>query len=80
MAKPNWFAQVSAFCKQSRIEIVGWGEETLVVRAIGADQAKKVADELRSFGFEAIEDNNDADAGMLLLSRDRAATLAKMKK
>jgi hypothetical protein len=78
--QPDWLAQVRAFCKQSTIEIMGWGEETLVVKAVGTDQAKKVADELRSFGFEAIEDENDAEAGMLLLSRDRAATLTKMKK
>jgi phosphosulfolactate synthase (CoM biosynthesis protein A) len=78
--QPDWLAQVRAFCKQSSIEIMGWGEETLVVKAVGTDQATKVANELRSFGFEAIEDENDAEAGMLLLSRDRAATLAKMKK
>ena len=73
-------AEVRSFCKQSKIEIMGWGDETLIVKAVGTDQAKKIADELRSFGFEAIEDENDADAGMLLLSRDRAATLAKMQK
>jgi phosphosulfolactate synthase (CoM biosynthesis protein A) len=78
--QPDWLAPVRAFCKQSNIEIMGWGEVTLVVKAAGTDQVKKVADELRSFGFEAIEDENDAEAGMLLLSRDRAATLAKMKK
>jgi hypothetical protein len=81
MAKPPyWMAEVRSFCKQSKIEIMGWGDETLIVKAVGTDQAKKIADELRSFGFEAIEDENDADAGMLLLSRDRAATLAKMQK
>lgn len=81
MAKqPYWMAEVRSFCKQSKIEIMGWGDETIIVKAIGVDQAKKVADELRNFGFEAIEDENDAEAGMLLLSRDRAGTLAKMKK
>jgi hypothetical protein len=77
---PDWLGQVRAFCKQSKIEIMGWGDETLVVKAVGADRAKKVTDELRSFGFEVIEDEDDVEAGMLLLSRDRAATLAKMKK
>jgi len=78
--QPDSLAPVRAFCKQSKTEIMGWGEETLVVKAVGTDQVKKVANELRSFGFEAIEDENDAEAGMLLLSRDRAATMAKMKK
>ena len=73
-------AEVRSFCKQSKIEIMGWGDETLVVKALEADQAKKIAGQLRNFGFEAIEDENDAEAGMLLLSRDRAGTLAKMKK
>jgi len=30
--------------------------------------------------FEAIEDEKDAQADMLLLSRDRAGTMARMKK
>jgi hypothetical protein len=81
MAKePDWMGQVRAFCKQSDIEILGWGDVTVVVKAVDADHATKVSELLRSFGFEAIEDENDAEAGMLLLSRDRAGTLAKMKK
>jgi phosphosulfolactate synthase (CoM biosynthesis protein A) len=80
MAKPEWLARVRAFCKESRIEVMAWGDETLIVKAIGVDQVKKIAAELRSFGFEAIEDENDAETGMLLLSRDRAATMAKRKK
>jgi hypothetical protein len=39
-----------------------------------------VASQLRSFGFEAIEDEADAEAGILLLSRNRAATIAKQHK
>jgi hypothetical protein len=81
MAKqPYWMAEVRSFCKQSKIEIMGWGDETIIVKAIDAEQAKKISEQLRNFGFEAIEDENDAEAGMLLLSRDRAGTLAKMKK
>jgi hypothetical protein len=81
MAKQSyWMAEVRSFCKQSKIEIMGWGDETIIVKAIDAEQAKKISEQLRNFGFEAIEDENDAEAGMLLLSRDRAGTLAKMKK
>jgi hypothetical protein len=81
MAKqPDWLAQVRAFCKDSGIEIMGWGADTLVVKAAGADHVKKVAAELRSFGFEVIEDEKDAQADMLMLSRDRSATMAKLKK
>ena len=81
MAKqPYWMAEVRAFCKQSKIEIMAWGDETLIVQALDSDQSEKITGELRSFGFEAIKDDGDAEVGMLLLSRDRAGTLAKMKK
>ena len=78
--EPEWLAQVRSFCKTSNIKIMAWGAETVVVEARDDAQAKKAATELRSFGFEPIEDESDAEAGMLLLSRDRAGTLAKMKK
>ncbi len=56
---------------------MGWGTDTLVVKAESPERAGEVASQLRSFGFEAIEDEADAEAGMLLLSRNRAATIAK---
>ena len=59
---------------------MGWGTETLVVKAESPERAREVAAQLRSFGFEAIEDEADAEAGMLLLSRNRAATIAKQHK
>ena len=55
---------------------MGWGADTLVVKAESPEGAREVASQLRSFGFEAIEDEADAEAGMLLLSRNRAATIA----
>jgi hypothetical protein len=59
---------------------MGWGPDTIVVKAESRGRAGEVASQLRSFGFEAIEDEADAEAGMLLLSRSRAATLAKQHK
>jgi hypothetical protein len=80
MGKPDWFSGVHEFCRTARIEIMGWGTDTLVVKAESPERAGEVASQLRSFGFEAIEDEADAEAGMLLLSRNRAATIAKRHK
>jgi hypothetical protein len=80
MSKPDWFPGVHEFCRTARIEIMGWGADTLVVKAVSPEGAREVASQLRSFGFEAIEDEADAEAGMLLLSRNRAATIAKQHK
>jgi hypothetical protein len=77
MTKPDWFPEVHEFCRTARIEIMGWGTDTLVVKAESPERAGEVASQLRSFGFEAIEDEADAEAGMLLLSRNRTATIAK---
>jgi hypothetical protein len=80
MNKPDWFPGIHEFCRTARIEIMGWGTDTLVVKAESPARAGEVASQLRSFGFEAIEDDADAEAGMLLLSRNRAATIAGQQK
>ena len=77
MSKPDWFRGIHEFCRTARIGIMGWGPDTLIVKAESPERAEEVASQLRSFGFEAIEDEADAEAGMLLLSRNRAATIAK---
>jgi hypothetical protein len=80
MSKPDWFRGIHEFCRTARIEIMGWGPDTLIVKAESPGRAVEVASQLRSFGFEAIEDEADAEAGILLLSRNRAATIAKQHK
>jgi hypothetical protein len=80
MSKPDWFYAVREFCETAGIEIMGWDPDTLLVKAESPERAEEVASQLRSFGFEAIEDEADAEAGMLLLSRNRAATIAKQHK
>jgi hypothetical protein len=80
MTKPDWFPGIQEFCRTARMEIMGWGTDTLVVKAESPERAAEVASQLRSFGFEAIEDEADAEAGMLLLSRNRAATITKQRK
>jgi hypothetical protein len=80
MSKPDWFRGIQEFCRTASIEIMGWGTDTLLVKAESQERAEEVASQLRSFGFEAIHDEADAEAGMLLLSRNRAATIAQQHK
>jgi hypothetical protein len=44
---------------------------------MSADKAKRISSKLASFGFKAIEDEDDAYAGLLTLSRDPEATCKK---
>jgi len=75
--KPAWLQEAREFCRSAGIEINAWGADTLVVKAESADRAKQVASQIRPLGFEPIEDEDDAGAGILLLSRNPAATRAK---
>jgi hypothetical protein len=47
------------------------------VEAKSPDRAKQVSSQLHAFSFEPIEDEEDSQAGLLLLSRNPAATRAK---
>ena len=80
MSKPDWFREIQGFCRTANVEIMGWGPDTLLVKAESQERAEKVASQLRSFGFEAIQDEADTEAGMLLLSRNRAATITQQHK
>lgn len=76
---PVWLPEARESCRNSGIEIEGWGADTLLVKAESPERAKQVASQLRFLGLEPIEDEDDAEAGMLLLSRNPAATRAKQK-
>src|ERR1700680_727336 len=74
---PDWLQETREFCRSAGIEVYGWGPETLIVKAESPDRAKEAASRLRPLGFEPIEDEDDTEAGTLLLSRNSAATRAK---
>jgi hypothetical protein len=65
---PNWLPQVREFCRDTKINIMGWGSLALVVEAKSADAAARISDQLKQFGFKAVEDEADAYAGILTLS------------
>ena len=72
---PAWFQEAREFCRSAGIEVSGWGSDTLLVKVESPDRANRVASQLRPLGFEPIEDEDEA--GLLLLSRNPAATRAK---
>ena len=65
---PSWLPQAREFCRNAGIKIMAWGPEALVVEAKSQERSKQIANELRNLGFKAIEDEADADAGMLTLT------------
>ena len=68
MAKdPHWLPQVREFCRNAKIKIMAWGPETLVVEAKSPEVASQISHQLRQFGFKAIEDEADDEAGILSL-------------
>jgi hypothetical protein len=70
--KPDWLRETSEFCRGAGIKIMGWGPDALVVEAKSPDRRKEIASQLAQLGFKAVEDEGDAYAGILTLSRDSA--------
>ncbi len=73
---PNRLQQAREFCRGAGIEVYAWGPDTLTVRAESPERTKQAISQLRSLGFEPIEDEDDTQAGILLLSRNPVATRA----
>ena len=67
--KPAWLQEATTFCRNSGIKIVAWGPDVLVVEAKSEDRAKEIASQLWQLGFKAINDEADAYAGLLSLSK-----------
>ena len=66
--KPAWLDQTREFCRDTGIEIAGWGPHALVVVVKSPQRATEIASQLANFGFKAVEDADDAYAGLLTLS------------
>jgi hypothetical protein len=73
---PGWLPEVTAACRSAGIEIAAWGPDTLVVK-VSPERGNEVVSQLRPWGFAPIEDPDDAESGLLELSRSPAATHAK---
>jgi hypothetical protein len=67
--EPIWLREVRDFCRDMKINIMGWGPEALVVEAKSPERAKEIGSQLAQLGFAVLEDKDDAYAGILTLLR-----------
>src|SRR6201999_456570 len=77
---PAWVQEARELCRNRDIEIAGLGPDTLLVKITSPDHAFRVASQLEPLGFVPIDDHDDAESGLLLLSRNPADTRAKQRK
>ena len=75
--KPDWLADVRKFCREAGIAISGWGPDTLIVEAKSPARARLISNRLRPLGLAPVASEDDAAAGLLLLSRNPSAIRAK---
>jgi hypothetical protein len=73
---PAWLPETRDLCRQLGITIMAWGPDMLTVEAKSATRAKEIAAQLAHLGFKAVEDEDDAYAGMLSLSKNPDAVQA----
>jgi hypothetical protein len=66
--KPGWLEGTREFCRGAGISIMAWGPKSLVVEAKSPQRADEIARQLANLGFEAVQDEDDACAGLLTLS------------
>lgn len=76
--KPTWLDEVRQFCRDAGIHIMGWGPDLLTVEAKSRDRAQQIASQRGQFGLKVVESEDNADAGMLDLSKNPAAVQAKI--
>jgi hypothetical protein len=57
---------------------MGWGPDMLTVEAKSQDRAKEIASQLGQLGFKAIENEDNAYAGMLDLSKNPGEIQARI--
>jgi hypothetical protein len=77
-AKPDWLPETQEFCRSSGIKVMGWGPNLLTVEAKTPQSAKEIASHLAQFGFKVVENEDNAYAGMLDLSKNPEALRAKI--
>jgi len=70
----DWLREARRFCRCVGIGVSEWGADSLIVEAKSPDRVKQISSQLRQFGLSPIENEDDAGAGLLLLSRNPAAT------
>lgn len=77
-ARPVWLDETRSFCKTAGIKIMGWGPDMLTVEAKSPERASQIASQLSQLGFHVVENRDNADAGLLDLSKNPGAVHAKI--
>jgi len=75
---PGWLPETRDQCRQLGITIMAWGPDMLTVEAKSVTRAKEIAAQLGPLGFKVIENEDDAYAGMLSLSKNPEAVRAQV--
>jgi hypothetical protein len=73
---PGWLPETRDLCRQLGITIMAWGPDMLTVEAKSPTRAQEIAAQLGHLGFKVIENEDDAYAGMLSLSKNPDAVRA----
>lgn len=75
-SNPDWLPQIRDFCRGAGIKIMAWGPDLVTVEAKSPERAKEIASQFASLGFKPIQNEDDAYAGLLDLSRNPDAVQA----
>jgi hypothetical protein len=76
--QPVWLDETREFCRGASIKIVAWGPDLLTVEAKSPDRSSQIASQLGQLGFHVVENEDNAYAGLLDLSKNPAAVQAKI--
>lgn len=71
--EPAWLIEARQFCSKAGIKIIAWGPNALIVEAKSSERAREIASQLGQLGLKTLDDEDDAYAGILTLSRAPAA-------
>lgn len=76
--KPDWLDEARAFCRDNGIKIAAWGPDLLTVESGSPQRAREIASQFAQLGFHVVENADDAEAGLLDLSRNPQAVQAQI--
>lgn len=76
--QPAWLDETRAFCNGASIKIVAWGPDLLTVEAQSPDRSSRIASQLGQLGFHVVENEDNAYAGLLDLSKNPGALQSKL--
>lgn len=76
--QPAWLDETRAFCKDNGIKIAGWGPDLLTVEAESPNRSSQIASRLGQLGFRVVKNEDNANVGLLDLSRNPEAVAGEI--